>query len=149
MTNLINKYNDEYFMKVAINESLKAFKINEIPVGAIAVYKNKIIAKSYNKTEKLKTVLGHAEILLINKVSKLINDWRLNNISIYVTKKPCEMCFGAINNARIYRLIYGMEDNSLNYNSNKAKILIEGGILETECFDIFKRFFSKIRNNNL
>ena len=145
---------DKYYMQHAINESVKAYLSNEIPIGAIAVYENKIIAKTYNKIEKYKSVTGHAEILLINKVSKYINDWRLNDVTFYITKNPCIMCLGAMINARIKRLVFG-----INYiNSNKIlinlmniasiNILITSNVMEKECLKIFHQFFQKIRINH-
>ena len=151
--NNIDLIKDKYYMQYAINESIKAYLSNEIPIGAIAVYNNKIIAKTYNKIEKYKSITGHAEILLIDKVSKYINDWRLNKVTFYITKNPCIMCLGAMINARIKRLVFGI--NYVNYNKilidlmNIASnnIIITSSIMEKECLKIFQQFFQKIRIN--
>ena len=100
--------NDIYFMEVALKEAKKAYKIGEVPVGCVLVDQNdKIIAKAYNKKEKLHDVCGHAEILCIKKASKKIGDWRLNDLTLYVTLEPCLMCSSGIIQSRIKRIIFG------------------------------------------
>ena len=104
----VNMY--EYYMKIAIKEANKAFKINEVPVGAVIVKNKKIIAKAYNKREKTKNVINHAEIIAITKACKNIKNWRLDDCEIYITMEPCMMCSGAIQQSRIKKIIYGVKN---------------------------------------
>ena len=95
------------WMRIALLEAQKAFKIDEIPVGAIVVLDNKIIGKGYNQREQLKDPTAHAEIIALSAASNTIDDWRLNDCTIYVTKEPCVMCPGAISSTRIKMVVYG------------------------------------------
>ena len=101
---------NEKFMKLAIKEAKKAFDLNEIPVGAIIVRNNEIIAKAYNLKEQKQNPLLHAEIIAINEACSLVNNWRLTDCDMYVTLEPCVMCAGAILNARIKNLYFGAYD---------------------------------------
>ncbi len=144
---------DLIFMKVALYEAKKAFLEGEIPVGAVIVKDNKVISRSYNKKEKDKEPISHAEINAIRIATKKLGDWRLNDCEIYVTKEPCIMCAGAIIESRIRRVVFGFYDkesgafggkiNILNYIN--AKIIVESGILERDSFELFKSFFDKLR----
>lgn len=100
-------HSDKYFMKQAYKEACKAFLIDEVPVGAIIVKDNKIIAKAYNQKEKDKLVTSHAEILAIQKASKKLKSWHLDDCVLYVSLEPCMMCLGAIYQSRIKKVIYG------------------------------------------
>ena len=126
-------------------ESLKAYKKNEIPVGAIIVKNNKIIAKSHNNRQKKYDILGHAEINCIKKASKKIKDWRLDNCELYVTLMPCEMCQMIIKKSRISKIHYILD----NKNENK---IINNLIQTNDCFlnknnyeKLFKNFFERMR----
>lgn len=155
MENLLNLSEDEYFMKLAIKQSYIAYNKGEVPVGAISVYNNEIIAKAYNQVELLKDATAHAEMLVLTQTANAIGDWRLNNIKLYVTKEPCAMCAGAMVNSRVGNLIYGIYDK--NYGAAGSvfnitdcegalhKINTQGGILERDCLEIFKSFFKDLR----
>lgn len=103
-------------MEEAILQAQKALKREEVPIGAIIVKDNKIIAKGYNKREKTKNALMHAEIVAINRACKKLKDWRLDGCEMYVTLEPCPMCAGAIANARIKKIVYGANDKTSNDN---------------------------------
>ena len=144
----------EYFMEEAYKQAKIAEKLGEVPIGAVIVFKDKIIAKGYNKREKTKNALNHAEMIVINKACKKLKSWRLDECEIYATLEPCLMCYGAILNARIKKLYFGAFDNktlidksilSSKNNSLNHNLLVEGGILEEKCSDILKRFFKKSR----
>lgn len=150
MNNLDIKY-----MKVALNEATKALKENEVPIGAVIVLNNKIIAKAHNQKEKKNDVTAHAEILAIKKASKKLNNWRLNDCKMYVTLEPCAMCASAINQSRIKELIYALEDEKNGAINNTVKLYkfktinkvpaIKTGILENESKQLLKIFFKKKR----
>lgn len=122
--------NENYHKKMmllAINESKKALKINEVPIGAIIVQNGKIIAKAYNKRESSKIATHHAEILAIKIACKKTGDWRLENTEIFVTLEPCPMCAGAIMNARIKKLIFGAYDTGSKNKNLLSEILTDEG----------------------
>ena len=108
-------------MKLAYNEAHKAYKREEMPVGAVIVKNGKVIAKGYNKKEKTKNAIMHAEIIAIKKACKKNKDWRLNECTMYVTLEPCIMCMGAIVEARIKNIYCGIKNNKSNiYNKRKT-----------------------------
>ena len=145
---------DEYFMKLALKEAQKAYDIGEVPIGCVIVKNDKVIARGYNKREKLNSSLAHAEIIAINKASKKLNSWRLEGCKMYITLEPCIMCGGAIIQSRIDEVIYGAKDNrfgvhdsitnifSLKFNHS---VLIKNKVLENECSNIISDFFKKLR----
>lgn len=135
---------DEKYIKLALKEAYKAKKNNEIPVGCIIVKNNKIIAKSHNKVEKRKDATCHAEILAIKKASKKIKNWRLNDCVLYTTLEPCMMCFGAIVQSRIKKIVYGTkkQENYLLKIKNTPEI---ENINNEECKNIIKTFFKNKR----
>ncbi|MBP5301562.1 MAG: nucleoside deaminase [Bacilli bacterium] len=140
------------FFKVALNEAKKAFKNNEVPVGAVIVKNNKIIAKAYNQREKQKSVVAHAEILAIKKASKKNNNWRLNDCDIYTTLEPCEMCLSAIKQSRIKNIFYILQSQQFNYEKSKKHLnifKIENAFLEDSIKDLVKNFFIERRKINL
>lgn len=138
--------NDKFFMNAAIKEAIKAAKKGEVPVGAVAVAENKIIARAHNIREAKNNPLGHAEILLIEKIvrKKILPSWRFENVAIYVTCEPCPMCIGAMREARIKDIFYGCGNPSLKNYAN-YKIKIEGGMLAGECGKLLSDFFKNIR----
>lgn len=154
--NLLKLSGDEYYMHLAIKESMNAHNLGEVPVGAIAVYKDEVVAKSYNQIEILKDATAHAEMLLITQAAAFLKDWRLNEVTIYVTKEPCSMCAGAMVNSRLGRLVFGMKDskygaagsalNITNFKGSLHQVNVTGGVLEKECLEVFQNFFRNLRN---
>ncbi len=141
---------DEKYMNEAIKEAKKALKLGEMPIGAVIVYENKIIARGYNKKELSNDPTMHAEMIVIRKASKKLSDWRLNKCSLYVTMEPCAMCMGAIVESRIENLFYGVENKKyhfINENITKfEKLVVKNGILQADVNQLMKDFFSLIRN---
>ena len=145
---------EEKFMREALKEAKKAYDKNEVPVGAIIVSNDKIIARAHNLRETKKNSLCHAEIIAINKACKKLQNFRLENCDMYVTLEPCAMCAGAIVQSRIKRVIYGAKDekygmagtisNVFELKSNHKVELLKG-IMEEECSNIIKEFFKKLR----
>ena len=144
------------FINIALNEAKKAYKIDEVPVGAVIVKDNKVIAKAYNLREKDKSSLSHAEILCINKACKKLDSWRLDGCDMYVTLEPCAMCAGALTQARINKVYIGAKDpkngcvgsitNILDINTTH-KVKYEYLENTKECSTILTEFFRKIRKS--
>lgn len=145
----------EKYMKQAITQAKKAQAIGDVPIGCIIVYEDKVIARGYNKRNKLGTTLAHAELLAIKKASKVIGDWRLENCTMYVTLEPCQMCAGAIVQARIPHVVIGTMNpkagcagsiiNLLQMERFNHQVSITSGILEKECSTLMKDFFQQLR----
>ncbi len=144
----------EKFMKQALKEAKKAYKKEEIPVGAVIVSDGKIIARAHNLKESKKSSISHAEIIAIQKANKKLNGWRLDNCEMYVTLEPCMMCIGAIINSRIKKIYIGTLDSRtgacksvINIENYKFDYVIdvETGILQEECEYILKDFFKMLR----
>ena len=140
---------DDKYMTIAIKEALKAYKKNEVPVGCVIVKNNKIIAKAHNLKEKKQTVTAHAELIAINKATKKLHNWRLNDCVMYVTLQPCPMCSSAIKQSRIKKIYYSL-DNDSNYLSEQIlsktdinkKVLIEDAnfhIIKEDLEKLFKK----------
>lgn len=138
------------FMKLAFKQAEKAYKRGEMPVGAIVVKNGKVIGRGYNKKEKTKNAIMHAEIIAIKKACKKNNDWRLNNCEMYVTLEPCVMCMGAIVESRIKKVYCGIKNNKTHLNNqqicNDENIELQYGILENDILFQVKEFFNDIRN---
>lgn len=144
---MITSY-DEKFMKEALREARKAYRQDEVPVGAIVVDKitKKILSRGYNQPIKKLDPTAHAEIIAIREAAKKLKNYRLNNCSIYVTTEPCAMCFGAIVNARIKEIVFGAYDSKAAVTKNlNHKIKIHAGILEEKCKSIIQEFFKNKR----
>ena len=147
--------NYEYFMNEALKEARKALKAKEVPIGAVIVFDNKIIGRGYNKRNKKKNPLYHAEIIAINKAAKAIGDWRLEDCTMFVTLEPCPMCAGAIIQSRIPKVVIGTKNiksgscgtviNILNDESFNHQSEVVMGVLEEECKEIVQKFFSNLR----
>ena len=145
----------EKWMKIALQEAIKAYNSNEVPIGSIIILNNEIIGKGYNQCETLKDPTAHAEIISITAACSTINDWRLNNSIIYVTKEPCAMCAGAIINSRIKQVVFGFYDEKEGCCGStyqlcgdkrfKHQTFVRGGILEQESLDLVQDFFKKHR----
>lgn len=149
-------YSDEYFMKYALLEAQKAYNNDEVPVGAIIVLKNQIIAKAYNQTETLNDPTAHAEMLAITSANQFLGSKYLNDATLYVTLEPCLMCGGAIFWSKISKLIYGASDNKKGFqiieknlpkgiSTIHPKLKIISGILEQESITLMQNFFAKKR----
>src|SRR3989338_6036843 len=133
----------ENYMRLAIAEAEKAFKSGEVPVGAIIVYENSIIAKAHNQRKMLSDPTAHAEIIAITQASAYLQNWRLSNTTVYVTLEPCAMCAGALVQARAKNLVYGAKDekygacestvNLINGPHFNHRLNVVSGILEKEC----------------
>ncbi len=135
----------EYYMNIAIKEAKKAYKYEEVPVGAVIIKNNKIIAKAYNKKEKTKNVTKHAEIIAISKACKKLKNWRLDDCEIYVTMEPCMMCSGAIEQSRIKKIIYGVKNENYGSTNLLKNVEIISQICEKECKNLVQSFFKKRR----
>ena len=135
----------DYYMKIALKEANKALKHGEIPVGAVIVKNNKIISKAYNKREKSKNVIKHAEILAIIKACKKLKNWRLCDCEIYVTLEPCMMCCGAIEQSRIKKIIYGVKNENYGSTELLKNVEIISQVCEKECKELVQSFFKKRR----
>lgn len=145
---------NEIFMREALKQALKAYQNDEIPVGAVIVYQDKIIARAYNKREKKQDATAHAELNAIQKACAALNSWRLEDCSLYVTLEPCAMCAGAIIQARIKNVFYGAKNARFGVHQGPInlfevpfnhKVHIEGGILEQDCSKLISSFFEKLR----
>lgn len=149
----------EKFMKEAIKEAKYGLEEGDVPIGAVIVFDGKIIAKSHNQVEKLKDPTAHAEMIAITQAANFLNNWRLNNTTLYVTLEPCPMCIGAILLSRISCLVYSIDSDKYNENKNiyfpelktyfkDKKIEVIKGILDSEYESIFTNFFKSIRIKN-
>ncbi|MBO7600403.1 MAG: tRNA adenosine(34) deaminase TadA [Lachnospiraceae bacterium] len=146
---------DEKYMKEAIKEAKKAYALGEVPIGAVIVHDGKIIGRGYNRRNTDKSTLSHAEITAVKKASKKIGDWRLEGCTIYVTLEPCQMCSGALIQARIDRVVIGAMNpkagcggsllNILENDLFNHKAIVDRGVLEDECSDILTKFFKELR----
>jgi len=147
---MISVFSDDYFMKKAIDEARSAFDKGEIPVGAVIVSNNSIIAKAHNQVESLSDITAHAEILAITAASNHLGSKFLEECTMYVTLEPCPMCAGAIKWARLGRLVYGAADDKagfMNYGKDMLHRLtrLEYGIRNGECMTLMQDFFKKLR----
>lgn len=147
---------EERWMKEALKEAKKAYEKEEIPVGAVIVKNNKVIARAHNLKEIKQTAIAHAEILAIQKANKKLQNWRLIDCDMYVTLEPCMMCMGAIISSRIKNIYIGTLDLKNENGASEEKLKkygenfnlhIETGILQEKCEYILKEFFKKLRKN--
>lgn len=148
-------FDDEYFMRKALRQAEIAFAAGEVPVGAVAVKDNCIIARAANQVELLHDATAHAEVLAITGAANALNDWRLDEVDIYVTKEPCAMCAGAMVNSHVRRVVFGMPDprsgacgSALDVTGFKGmlwNVEVTSGILELECRDLIQTFFRQVR----
>ena len=145
---------DEKYMREAIKQARKAAKIDEVPIGCVIVYDDKIIARGYNRRNTDKSTLAHAEIIAIDEACRTLGGWRLLECALYVTLEPCPMCCGAIINSRIDNVYFGAYDFksgsatsvqnmfALPYNYRPEVI---GGVMEDECAELLSQFFRQLR----
>jgi len=146
----INPFSDEYFMKEALKEAQKAFDNDEVPVGAVVVCNNQIIARAHNFTERLNDVTAHAEMQVFTSAADYLGGKYLNECTLYVTLEPCVMCGGASYWTQIRKIVYGASDEKRGFSFLKDNILhpkteIIVGLLEKECSKILKEFFNNKR----
>lgn len=146
---------DEKYMKEAIRQAKKAAALDEVPIGCVIVNEGQIIARGYNRRNTDKNTLSHAELLAIRKASKKLGDWRLEGCTLYVTLEPCQMCAGAIIQARVDRVVIGSMNpkagcagsvlNILEMDGFNHKAEVERGILQEECSRMLSEFFRELR----
>ncbi len=153
ITNLQEKY-----MKEALKQARKAYALGEVPIGCVIVHKGKIIGRGYNRRNTDKNTLSHAEITAIRKASRVIGDWRLEECTLYVTLEPCQMCAGAIIQARIPEVVIGCMNPKAGCAGSVLNILempefnhqasVYRGVMEQECSEALKTFFAELRIRN-
>ena len=145
---------DEKYMKEAIKQAKKAYAIGEVPIGCVIVYQDKIIGRGYNRRTIDNNTLAHAELAAIRKASRKMNDWRLEDCTMYVTLEPCCMCAGAITGAQIPRVVYGAKDPKMGAGGSLVNLLclpgcfrpaVTTGVLEEECQALLQTFFRSLR----
>lgn len=147
--------NDEYFMRAALRQAEIAGSEDEVPIGAVAVKNGVIIARGWNQVERLKDATAHAELLAMTAAAAAVGDWRLDGVTIYVTKEPCAMCAGALVNTRVERVVYGMADprsgcagsalDVTGFPGMLHQVRVTGGVLEEECKAMIRTFFARVR----
>ena len=149
------KQTHNYWMKQALIQADKAFKSEEIPVGAVVIKEDKVIGRAYNQREQLNDPTAHAEIIAITAAANTLGDWRLNGCTLYVTKEPCSMCAGAIINARLDMIVFGCYDEAEGCCGSlyqlcgdprfKTKVSVIGGVMENQSLSLLKEFFNSRR----
>lgn len=149
---MIQPFDDTYFMKRAFQEAELAFEKGEIPVGAVIVIDNTIIARGHNLTQTLNDVTAHAEMQAITAAANFLGGKYLQNCTLYVTLEPCQMCAGALYWSQISHIVYGARDLDRGFINLKTKLhpktSIRGGVMEDEASELLKRFFIQRRNLN-
>ena len=148
----------EKYMRAAIRQAKKAYGLGEVPIGCVIVYEGKLIGRGYNRRNTDKNTLAHAEITAINKASKKVGDWRLEGCTLYVTLEPCQMCAGAIVQARIDEVVMGSMNpkagcggsvlNLLEMPEFNHQVRVTRGVLEEECSLLLTQFFKELRVRN-
>ncbi len=143
------------YMKIALEEAMKSYKNNDVPVGAVIVKNEKVIARAHNQKEKKKNATRHAEIIVIEKACRKLKTWHLNDCTLYVTLEPCMMCCGAIIQSRIKKVIYATTNDKFGYIESVGKLLqnkknnhyvkLEKGIGEQQSISLLKQFFKEKR----
>lgn len=146
---------DEKYMKAALKEAKKAYKLDEVPIGCVIVQNDKIIARGYNRRNTDKNTLAHAEISAIKKASKKTGDWRLEDCTMYVTLEPCQMCAGAIVQSRLGKVVIGSMNpkagcagsviNLLQMKQFNHQVEMVTGVLDEECSTMLSGFFQELR----
>lgn len=147
---MIDPYNDEHYMRQALREAEQAFSIDEVPVGAVVVCQDRIIARAHNLTQRLNDVTAHAEMQAITAAASYLGGKYLNDCKMYITLEPCAMCAGALRWAQLGKLIFGAFDEKSGYRKIGNKLLhpkteVIGGIMQPECADLMQAFFKKKR----
>lgn len=147
---MLSVFNDEYFMKLAYQEALKAEEEGEVPIGAVLVHQNVILAKTHNQTQLLTDVTAHAEMLAITAASQYLNSKYLKECSLFVSLEPCPMCASAMHWAQLGRLVYAVEDEKMGYMKYgnillHPKTKVQFGLMREECSQLLRNFFQKKR----
>lgn len=147
--------NDELFMREALRLAEIAAAADEVPIGAVAVKDGEILARAWNQVEQRKDATAHAELLALAAASETVGDWRLDGVTLYVTKEPCAMCAGALVNTRVDRVVYGMADprsgcagsalDITGFPGMLHQVRVTGGVLEEECRSVIRAFFARVR----
>ncbi len=147
--------NHKKYMQIALEEAQKAYDIGEVPVGAVVVINDEIVARAHNKRETTQLTMAHAEMLAIKEANEKVGFWRLEDAIMYVTLEPCAMCAGALVQARFKSIVYGANDmksgcvgticNLADYDGFNHKIDVTRGVMAQECSDILKNFFKELR----
>ena len=142
-------------MEMALQEAVKAFQVDEVPIGAVVIQNNTVIGRGYNQRETLKDPTAHAEMIAITAAANTKGDWRLNDCVLYVTKEPCPMCAGAIVNSRLKMVVFGCYDEQEGCCGSlyqicrdprfKHQLIVKGGILEDHCNALIQEFFTQKR----
>ena len=145
----------ERFMKEAIRQARKAYLLEEVPIGCVIVHDGKLIARGYNRRNTDKNTLSHAELIAIRKAAKKLGDWRLEECTMYVTLEPCQMCAGAMMQARLTEAVIGCMNpkagcagsvlNILEMDGFNHKVQVTRGVLEEECSQMMSQFFRELR----
>ena len=156
---IIDLQSDEYFMGEALRLALRARAQEEVPIGAVLVREGRIIARAHNQVEQLKDATAHAEMLAITQAEAAIEDWRLTDCDLYVTKEPCPMCAGAIVHARVRRVIFGCSSpkdgaggslmNLLQHPKLNHRCQLTSGVLQLECGSVLQEFFREKRSGSI
>lgn len=154
---MIDLQSDDHFMGEALRQATRAFEAEEVPVGAVIVREGRIIARAFNQVELLKDATAHAEMLAITQAESAVDDWRLTDCTLYVTKEPCPMCAGAVVHARLQRVVFGAPDskggaaggalNLLQFPTLNHRCEITAGVRLEECRSLLKSFFAGQRKN--
>lgn len=148
---MITANTDEHFMRQALREAEQAFKIDEVPIGAVIVCQDRVIARAHNLTERLNDVTAHAEMQAITAAAEHLGGKYLKECTLFVTVEPCVMCGGALQWSQIGRIVFGAFDEKAGYRRMGGRLLhpkttVVGGVLEAECADLMKAFFKKKRS---
>lgn len=149
---------DEKYMREALKQAKKAYDLGEVPIGCVIVYHDRIIGRGYNRRNTDRNTLAHAEITAINKASKALKDWRLEECTLYVTLEPCQMCAGAIVQARVTETVIGTMNpkagcggsilNILEMPEFNHQVIVRRGVLQEDCTELLNTFFKELRERN-
>jgi len=149
---------DRLYMSMAVRQAMRAYEQGEVPIGAVLVREGRLLGQAHNQVELLRDPTAHAEVLAITQAARALDDWRLEKCTLYVTKEPCPMCAGAIVNARIARVVWGVADprrgggisvfNILQSDCLNHRAEVEQGVMELECRELLVRFFRDLRRKD-